>query len=191
MKKASALAVCMMSSALATAAFAQPRAIDTTKSTLTIHVSKSGVLSALSHNHEIAAPIAGGTVDATARTVELHVSAKALEVRDSGVSDKDRSEIQRTMSGPEVLDAANYPDITFRSTSAESAGTGSWKVQGELTLHGQHHPVTVEVREVSGRFEGGCGLKQTEFGIKPVKAGGGTVRVKDEIRIEFQIQLAH
>ena len=187
----SILAVCLMGSAVATAAFAQPRAIDTAKSTMTIHVSKSGMLSALGHNHEIAAPIAGGTVDATAHTVELHVSAKALEVRDSGVSDKDRSEIQRTMSGPDVLDAEKYPDIAFRSTSAEPAGNGSWKVAGELTLHGQHHPVTVEVHEVSGRFEGVCQFKQTEFGIKPVKAGGGAVRVKDEIRIEFQIQLAH
>jgi polyisoprenoid-binding protein YceI len=95
------------------------------------------------------------------------------------------------MIGPEVLDAAHYPEIVFRSTSADKAGDGAWKVQGELTLHGQHQPVTVDVREVAGHFEGACRFKQSEFGIKPVKAGGGTVRVKDEIRLDFQIYLAH
>jgi hypothetical protein len=33
-------------------------------------------------------------------------------------------------------------------------------------------------------------LKQTEFGIKPVKVAGGAVRVKDEIQIDLDIQLA-
>jgi hypothetical protein len=50
--------------------------------------------------------------------------------------------------------------------------------------------VTVEVREVEGRYVGTCRFKQTDFGIKPVKVGGGTIRVKDEIRVEFDIQLA-
>jgi polyisoprenoid-binding protein YceI len=175
--------------ALAAALPAQPRAIDPAKSTMTIHVSKSGVFSALGHNHEIAAPIAKGAVDITAHTVELRAHSAALKVSDPDVSDKDRAEIQKTMIGPEVLDAAQYPEIEFRSTNATKAGGNAWKVEGELTLHGQHHPVTVDVREVAGHFEGGCSLKQSDFGIKPVKAGGGTVRVKDELRLEFQIHL--
>jgi hypothetical protein len=32
--------------------------------------------------------------------------------------------------------------------------------------------------------------KLTEFGIEPVKVAGGSIRVKDEIRIEFDVQLA-
>jgi polyisoprenoid-binding protein YceI len=179
-----------LASSLLAASFGQPRAIDTAKSTLTVHVSKAGVLSALGHNHEIAAPIAAGTVDTTARTVELRASAKTLQVRDPGVSDKDRSQIQSTMAGAEVLDVAQFPEIAFRSTSANSAGNSTWKAQGELTLHGQSHPVSMDVREVDGHFEGACSFKQSEFGIKPVKVGGGTVRVKDEVRVDFQIHLA-
>jgi len=30
-------------------------------------------------------------------------------------------------------------------------------------------------------------LKQTDFGIKPVTIAGGTVKVKDELTIEFDI----
>jgi polyisoprenoid-binding protein YceI len=62
-------------------------------------------------------------------------------------------------------------------------------VHGTLTLHGQTQPVTVEVKENSGHFAGHALLKLTDFGIKPIRIAGGTVKVKDEIRIEFDIQL--
>jgi len=172
-----------------TAAGAQPRAIDAAKSVLTVRVFKAGLLSALGHNHEIAAPIAAGKVDTNTRTVELHVQAAALQVRDPEASEKDRGEIQHTMQGPEVLDVATHPEISFKSTAAEPAGAGAWKVQGNLTVHGETHPVTVEVHEENGHFAGSSQFKLTEFGIKPVKIAGGTVRVKDEVRIEFNVQL--
>ena len=185
-----AMAVWVASLAWTAAAIAQQRAIDPGKSVMTVRVYKAGVLSALGHNHEIAAPIAGGSVDLTARQVELHSQTRALEVRDPGVSDKDRAEIQSTMLGPEVLDGERYPEIAFRSTGAEPAGAGSWKVSGNLTLHGQTRTVVVEVREEGGHYVGTSRFKQTEFGIQPVKVAGGSIKVKDEIQIEFNIQLA-
>jgi len=90
----------------------------------------------------------------------------------------------------EVLDSEHYPEIVFRSTSAEPMGQGSWRVHGALTLHGQIRPLTVEVSQRDGHYIGNSLLKLTDFGIKPVRIAGGTVRVKDEIRIEFDIQLA-
>src|SRR5689334_4310254 len=91
------------------AALAQPRAIDVAKSTVTVRVYKSGVFSAFGHNHEIAAPIADGKVDPTARQVELRVDTRALKVLDPGVSEKDLAETQRVMLGSEVLNAETYP----------------------------------------------------------------------------------
>ena len=171
-------------------AYGQPRAIDAAKSSMTVHVYKAGVLSAFGHDHEIAAAISSGKVDVEARKVELHVNAAALRVRDAKVSDKDRGEIQTTMLGPEVLDAGNHKEIVFQSTGAEAAGTGAWKVSGNLTLHGETKPVSLEVREKDGHYSGTCRFNITAFGIKPVKAAGGTVRVKDEVQIDFDIQLA-
>jgi polyisoprenoid-binding protein YceI len=113
-----------------------------------------------------------------------------LKVRDAKGSEKDHDEIQKTMLGPEVLDAGRYPEIVFRSTAVEPIGQGSWKVRGDLTLHGQTRPVTVEVRQKDERYIGSSLLKQTDFGIKPIRIAGGTVRVKNEIRIEFDIQLS-
>jgi polyisoprenoid-binding protein YceI len=177
--------------ALAAAAGAQQRAIDTEKSAMTVRAYKAGVFSALGHDHEIAAPVASGTVDTAARTVEIRVKAGALKVRDPNVSDKDRAEVQSTMLGADVLDAASHPEIVFRSTTATPGGAGSWTVNGNLTLHGQTRPVTVVVKETGGHYVGTSRLKQTEFGITPVKVAGGAIRVKDEILIEFDIQLAH
>lgn len=169
---------------------AQPHAIDSAKSVLTVHVYKAGVLSAFGHDHVIAAPVASGTVDVEGRKVELRVNAGALRVQDAKASDKDRNEIQTTMLGAEVLDADTHKEIRFRSSTAEPAGTGTWKVSGELTLHGQVQPVSMEVRERDGHYSGTCRFNITQFGIKPVKAAGGAVRVKEEVQIEFDIQLA-
>jgi polyisoprenoid-binding protein YceI len=180
-------ATATMSSA---AASAQPQAIDTQKSVMTVHVYKSGVFSAFAHDHEISAPIASGSVDASAHRVELRLGADTLRVRERDVSEKDRTEIQETMLGPQVLDAAHNREIVFRSTTVEPAGPGSWTVQGNLTLHGTERPVTLTVSEHEGHYTGSAALKQTAFGIKPVRIAGGTVRVKDEVRIEFDIQLA-
>ena len=171
-------------------AVAQSRPIDTRNSVLTVHVSKAGVLSALGHDHEVSAPIERGTVNLTTRQVQLYANAAALRVRDPEVSNKDRAEIQSTMTGPEVLDAAREPTIAFRSTSVEPVSAGAWRVTGDLTLHGQTHPVTVDVRENAGHYVGTSHFRQSEFGIKPIKLAGGAVRVKDEIRVAFDIQLA-
>jgi hypothetical protein len=45
--------------------------------------------------------------------------------------------------------------------------------------------VPVELRD--GKYLGSVTLKQTDYGITPVKIGGGAVRVKDEIIIELSI----
>ena len=37
------------------------------------------------------------------------------------------------------------------------------------------------------RATGYCSVRQTDFGIKPVRAGGGTVRVADRVTIEFAV----
>jgi polyisoprenoid-binding protein YceI len=172
------------------AASGQPHAIDSSKSVMTVRVYKAGVLSALGHDHEIGAPIRSGEVDVAASRVDLRVDAGALRVRDPKTSEKDRSEIQTTMLGAEVLDVQAHPEILFKSTGAEPRGQNSWTVRGDLSLHGQTRPVAVEVTERDGHFVGHALLKQTDFAIKPVRVAGGTVKVKDEIRIEFDIQLA-
>jgi polyisoprenoid-binding protein YceI len=169
---------------------AAPRTIDTQKSTLTIRVGKAGAFSAFGHNHEIRAAIAAGTVETGEHpSVELGVNSGALRVADADVSEKDRGEIQRTMLGSEVLDSERYPEIVFRSTAAELHGPDHWTLYGNLTLHGETHPVSVDVILKAGHYTGYATLKWTVFGIKPVRTAGGAVKVRDEIQVEFDVVL--
>ena len=156
---------------------------------MTVFVGKAGAFSAFGHEHEVSAPIASGTVDPDARRVEFTVRTASMKVLDPKTSDKDREETQKNMTGPEVLEVEKYPEIRFRSVTAERSGD-SWTVKGELTIHGQTQPVSVSVKEQNGHYTGSAKIKQTDFGIKPIKAAGGTVKVKDELRIDFDIQLA-
>jgi hypothetical protein len=39
----------------------------------------------------------------------------------------------------------------------------------------------------SGHYRGSASFKQSEFGITPIRIAGGTVKVKDELKIEFDI----
>ena len=69
---------------------AQQHNIDTQKSTLTIHVGKTGVFSALGHEHEVRAPIHNGTADTGAHpAVEVHVDARELRVIGKDEPEKD------------------------------------------------------------------------------------------------------
>ena len=168
---------------------AQQKTIDTQKSTMTIYVGKTGAFSALGHEHQVRAPIYSGTASSAKRpAVEIHVDARALRVNDKDASDKERAEVQKTMLGPEVLDSARYQEIVFRCPAADPAGQGKWTLHGDLTLHGQTHPVTVTVLLKDDHYTGESTLKLTDFGIKPPGKAG--VRAKDELKIEFDAQLA-
>jgi polyisoprenoid-binding protein YceI len=161
------------------------REVDTVKSTMTVRVFKGGLFSAFGHNHEITAPIAEGSF--SEESIRLRVDSSRLKVADRDVSDKDRAEIQSTMLGEKVLDSAKFPQIIFKSTGIERQAEGKWLVRGELTLHGETHPVTVHVEGEGGHYRGWVELKQKDFGMTPIVVAGGTVKVKDEVRVEFEI----
>ena len=57
------------------------------------------------------------------------------------------------MRGPEFLDAAQFPEISFRSTRVERTGADTARIIGDLTLHGITKPVTLEAR-FNGGYEG-------------------------------------
>jgi polyisoprenoid-binding protein YceI len=172
---------------ISTGNIAASKTIDPGRSTLTIRVFKAGLFSAFGHEHEIAAPIQQGSFDEAQPSVELFVDARKLRVMDQDISDKDRAEIQFTMLGPKVLDSERFPEIGFHSSQIDRLGERKWIVHGELTLRDRTRPIRVEVESQAGRYHGSTELRQKDFGITPVTAGGGTVRVKNEIRIDFDI----
>ncbi len=180
------LAVLLVGLAIAPVAEAQPRPIDVGRSTMTVVVSRSGVFSFLGDNHSIQAPIASGTLDEAQQTITLDIDARQMKVIDPNLPADKRGEVQQRMLGPEVLDVGQYPRIIFRSISASSHGQELF-VRGMLDLHGHQQPVEIHAVAADGGYRGSAAIRQTRFGIQPVKIAGGTVRVRDEVRIEFNI----
>jgi polyisoprenoid-binding protein YceI len=174
----------------AATAAGQDRSIDTVHSTLKVRVFKSGLFSAFAHNHEIAAPIADGTVRLSSDpSVALRVHAGELRVLDPEVSTKERGDVQTTMEGPEVLDVKRFSEVSFQSTAVQKKDDQHWIVRGNLTLHGQTSPVEGAVAYKDGHYQGTAHLRQHDFGMTPVSIAGGTVKVKEEVLIEFDIVL--
>jgi polyisoprenoid-binding protein YceI len=181
---------CIISTlACASAAQAGTRLIDPGSSMIKVQVFKSGLFSFLAHDHLVAAQgIEGRAETGDGPSVQFTLQASRLRVVDPGISDEERAEIQQAMEG-KVLDVHHYPEIRFQSTSVALKGQDRWQVNGNLTLHGMTRPMSFVVEESGGRYHGKVKLRQTDFGIEPIRIAAGTVRVKDEITIEFDVAL--
>jgi polyisoprenoid-binding protein YceI len=185
-----AVTIILSGASFCTTAATQDYAIDTAHSILKIRVFKTGVFSAFAHDHEIEAPVAEGEIHLSVDpSVALRVHARELHVLDPELSPSQRDDVQKTMEGSKVLDIKRFPEISFQSIAVQKKNEQHWIVRGNLTLHGQTSPVEVEVVQKDGQYQGSAILRQRVFGITPVAIAGGTVRVKDEVKIEFDIVL--
>jgi len=185
------LALVLASAAVAWPVRGETRAIDLKRSSLTVHVFRSGLLSAFGDDHEIRAPTTSGEVeDGDAPAVEISVDARSMTVLDPDLAPAKRSEVQKRMLGPDVLDVAQFTEIRFRSTLVKPLAPGRWRVEGVLMLHGRSRPLSFEVTETNGTVRGSATLSQRAFGIQPISVAGGTVKVRDDVQVDFEIALS-
>jgi polyisoprenoid-binding protein YceI len=126
-------------------------------------------------------------------SVRIVVQSASLELSDQ-VSDKDRREIERTMRN-EVLETSRFPEIVFEAAnpSLSQGGVGLYwaNITGKLTLHGVTQPqqITAQV-SVSGNQLSASGeftVRQSSYGIKPVSVAGGTMKIKDDVKVTFDL----
>jgi len=188
----STLALCT-ALAVATPLMAQEKAIDAQRSTITIHVGKSGLFSAAAHDHTINAPISSGSIlesgtpESGTPHIEFRVETAKMTVKpDPRIDAKDQSTIQTHMEEM-TLETKKFPEITFRSSRVQKLADGQWKVDGDLSLHGVTKAVSLTVKQAGESYTTHTVLKQTDFGIQPISIGGGTIKVKNEVEIDFQI----
>jgi polyisoprenoid-binding protein YceI len=172
--------------------------IDPAKSRFTVRAFASGLLSGLGHNPVIAARDFSGRIEFAPEALEaasltLIVKAASLAVQND-VSDKDRSEIERTMKD-NVLQVQQFPEIRFesRQVSGMRMGEGLYvaKIEGDLSLHGVTRLQAITAQVVPGdervRAYGDFSFKQTDFNIKLVSVAGGALKVKDQLKFSFDI----
>src|SRR5262249_5758889 len=126
-------------------------------------------------------------------SLKLQIRADSLEVTDD-VSGNDRREIETTMRRA-VLASDRYPDIVFesRDTSIEKVGDNQFqgRLSGMLTLRGATAPVTIPaqitIHDGMLRAAGKFSLSQSKFGLPQVRAAAGTIKLKDELTLNFDI----
>ena len=196
---------CVLMTIVCACGVAQPSRADTLvwsiapdHSNVRILVGKSGVFSGVGHAHEVVAPAVSGTVTLDPKNLQqaevtLTFDASALKVTGEGEPAKDVPEVQRVMLSDKVLDVANYPTIVFRSqhidVERETGERAHLRVTGDITLHGVTRRIEAPVDVMLGSDcltgTGTLTIRQTAFGITPVSAGLGTVKVRDEVSVSF------
>jgi polyisoprenoid-binding protein YceI len=168
------------------------------KSRFIVRAFAGGVFSAFAHDHTIAVRDFDGEARFTAAdpkraSLRITIRAGSLAVTDN-ISEADRNEIESTMR-EQVLEVSKYPDIIFGSTTVSATkspeGTDQVNIAGDLSLHGvtRKHRITATL-DFDGdalRAKGEFSLLQTDYNITPVSIALGTIRVKDEIEISFDI----
>jgi polyisoprenoid-binding protein YceI len=182
-------------------AAAQPAdyVVDAARSAVRIHVGKSGAFSFAGHRHQVEAPVSGTVrVDPGSpgtSSVELRFTSVGLRVLPEGEPAGDASKVQAVMQGPKVLDVGRFPEIRFVSKAVRgqaAAGTAhDLTVVGDLTIRDVTRelalPVRVAVEGTVLTASGRAMIRHDQFGLKPVSAVGGTVKVANELRVEFTI----
>nr|WP_308313119.1 YceI family protein [Streptomyces sp. ISL-1] len=128
--------------------------------------------------------------DPARSTVQVVIKAESI---DTGVEQRDQH-----LRTNDFLDAPNFPDITFRSTSIEPRSDTEYRVTGDLTIKETTRSVTIDL-EYTGNavdpygnlrvgLEGSVTISRKEFGVTWNAAlEGGGLLVGDKVVLEFDI----
>lgn len=105
--------------------------------------------------------------------------------------------------GAQWLDAAQFPDITYRSTTVEPVGPYAVRITGDLTLHGVTHPVVLEATLNGGwaghpfdpnarvGFSARGTFKRSDFGISNgIPPAGTKMGVSDEVEVIVETEFS-
>lgn len=168
---------------------------------LFVYTYKEGFLSAVAHdllievtNFAVNLHVPGaGSV-----SVEAEIQANSLKVicamkdgqrQYDALKEKDKADIEDA-TAKDVLHPAKHPTINFHSSSVQ-VKDDVYHVKGELTLHGSTRSIEFDAKTTTGKdMKGKVTLSQKDYGIKPFKALFGTLKVKNELDIAFDLSLS-
>jgi polyisoprenoid-binding protein YceI len=104
------------------------------------------------------------------------------------------------LKSPEFFDVAKFPKITFVSKKSQKTGNGTYKVTGDLTMHGVTKEVVLDVTGVAevkdpwGNTKVGATgttrVDRKDYGLtwnKPLEAGGFLVGDDVDITIDAEL----
>jgi hypothetical protein len=154
--------------------------------TLTVRTKRTGAASKAGHDLLIEVTSWSATLDPEVDpALALSADSRSLRVLEGtggvqALDDEAKAGIAQTID-EEVL--VGTP-IEFRSTSVEGG-----RVEGELELAGERHPISFELAATDdGGFTGSATVKQSDWGMKPYSALFGTLKVADEVVVSVETQ---
>jgi len=180
--------------------------VDPRRSVVTIRVYRSGPMARLGHNHLLASAEEEGVAwrgpTPADSGFELRIPVGSLVVDDPAaraaagadfegtVPESAREGTQKNLLRAEVLDVAQFPDVTVR---AGELG-GNWQdpvALADVTLKGVTRRIEVpfDLADAGGTLtaRGSFRLRQSEFGMVPFSVAGGAIQVADEVVLGFEI----
>jgi polyisoprenoid-binding protein YceI len=117
--------------------------------------------------------------------------------------DTNNAERDADLRSEQFLNVAKFPTMTFVSKRTEAAGSGRFKVTGDLTLRGVTKEVvldvegpTAAVKDLDGRMRAGASMATTlnrklwglQYNVL-LEAGGAVVA--DEVRVQIDLEFTH
>lgn len=106
-----------------------------------------------------------------------------------------------SLAGSDWLDAARFPAMSFRSTNVEVTGKNTFRVHGDLTMHGVTKPVVLEASYNGGYashpmeprarvgFSARGSFKRSDFGVSyGIPAPDTTMGVGDEVQVVLETE---
>jgi polyisoprenoid-binding protein YceI len=172
--------------------------IDPASSRFTVQAFATGLLSTFGHNPRIGIRDYDGQIDFVPETYEkalvrINVRTATMDVLDE-MKDKDRKTLEQTMY-EQVLEADRFPNTVYESKQIIVQKLGndllSARVTGELSFHGVTQTQSFDARVTALgtmlRISGDFSLRQSDYGIKPVSFAAGALRLKDELKFDFEL----
>jgi hypothetical protein len=185
-----------------------PGVFDVAKSESEIRVLiyPAGLLGSLGHSHVISTIDFDGRIviadDPAGSSVELMIPVESFDIDiealrleegeafEDPVPDKAKRGTRKNMLGEKQLDSSNFSMVIVRS-SKWSGELPDILVSGEFTVRDQTNllefPASVTVADDQIVVTGNFSLTHEQLGLKPFRAGLGTIRVRDEMEIKFRI----
>ena len=133
----------------------------------------------------------------TASTVTATIDPRSLE------TDNPPAGFLDMLHGAKWLNAAQFPQMIFRSSKIELTGTNAARIVGALTFHGVTRPVSLDAKFNGGYaghpfdpharigFSAHGSLKRSAFGIaEGIPAPGTTMGVSDDVEIIIEAEFS-
>ena len=132
-----------------------------------------------------------------ASRVNVTIDPRSIE------ADNAPSGFMQTLAGKDWLDADRFPEMSFRSRSVEVTGANTFRLRGELTLHGVTRPIVLEARYNGGYashpyepnarvgFSAQGKFSRSDFGVSlGIPAAGTTMGVGDEVAVTLESEFS-